>query len=119
MNDMTKKTIMAPVEKKDRFNGTRGNDTLQLADTDNALYLKVGSLIYRAATEPAFYEDFRSDPATTLDDAGVPRDGRQIYLVQDDPKLVHIVIPEVRSPDQVDNAYLTELGLVTLRACKR
>jgi hypothetical protein len=89
--------------------------------TDPCACLKVGKLIYSAATNQAAYDDFVADPKAALEDAGVDPSQLarlQINIVRDDASTVNIVIPVVNEHKGTLDIYLQELGFVTIMGCR-
>jgi hypothetical protein len=95
-------------------------DSLTFA-TNSTACLKVGKLIYRAATDQAAFDNFVADPIAALEEAGIdPSQLAQleINVVRDDTSSVHIVIPVVNEHKGNLDIYLQELGFVTIMGCR-
>jgi hypothetical protein len=101
-----------------------GSQDVTLSNADLDIYREVGRLIYKAATDPAEFNSLQQNTAQRLiNEAGVPAaalGNLTFTLVKDDPQRLNLVIPEVKQELKGDalNAYLVELGVVTIRACK-
>jgi hypothetical protein len=89
--------------------------------TDPVACLKVGKLIYKAATDQDEFQNFVADPIAALEDAGIDPSQLaqlQINVVRDDASTVHIVIPVVNENKGTLDIYLQELGFVTIMGCR-
>jgi hypothetical protein len=111
---------------KSKLPGVSGTDTVLLDKCDKAMLMRIGQLIYAAAQNSSEFESLRKNTADRLvKEAGVPATSigdTQFYVFRDEPKLLHIPIPEVRNRNEMTDdefeTYLVELGVVTIRACK-
>ncbi|PWJ95019.1 hypothetical protein C8D77_1011707 [Mesorhizobium loti] len=83
--------------------------------------LKVGELIYRAATDKAEFDKFAENPNLFLEQADIKPSqlaDLTIKVVRDKKSVVHIVIPVVNESKGGLKKYLRELGFVTIMGCK-
>ena len=104
-----------------------GNEQITLDNCNKAVYKEVGRLIHNAAMNDDDYQSLRRNPQLKLKGAGVDEadiKNLQFYVVKAQPDQVYIAIPEVKDRNAFANQaafddYLTEIGLASIRACKR
>jgi hypothetical protein len=107
-------------------------DDVVFRDCNHDVYKQIGWLIYRAAGDAALFQRLQADPKGALLAAGVPEAAianMEFNVVQDvtgpdGVSVVNLIVPEVKAEEVFPtikgfDRYLVELGVITVRACKR
>ena len=116
--------VVAPLSRVPHV--TDGSESVTFPNCDTEMYKKLGRLIYEASKSDAGLQTLKAQVASTLTNSANAAAMATIKfnLIRDTPQVVNIVIPELKDehrdfPKGGFDDYLIQIGLVTVRACKR